>query len=63
MKRAPPCCGNCRFSTEITTESNPDTIICRRYPPTVLDSNNTAFPLFRPDGWCGEYKSKENSRA
>lgn len=43
-----------------------DVSVCRRYPPTVMDTGrsdvtgnriyDSAFPRLQPYGWCGEHK-------
>lgn len=51
-------CADCRFSWPI----GPDTIACRRYPPTITKAEeNTVtshFPLLSVNMGCGEGKSR-----
>jgi hypothetical protein len=45
-------CGNCRFFSDGSTHTH-----CRRFPPTVLSADGSAYPLV--PAWaekCGEHR-------
>ena len=35
---------------------------CRRFPPSIFRGVAVPgkFPIVAPDGWCGEYKGRDN---
>jgi hypothetical protein len=53
-------CGACRFYLP-NKDSNPKdpTGLCRRYPPTVMDSTGDfVWPNVSDLDWCGEHRSR-----
>ena len=53
-------CGNCRFWLG-ERERNGE---CRRNPPFVVDDDGEfKFPEMSIDDWCGEWRSKDATRA
>ena len=52
-------CKACKFFLEQAEEHG----LCRRYPPSVWIHINgptvSVFPPMRHDGYCGEFKEKE----
>lgn len=64
------CCDTCRWGTEERTGNGPveigqRQITCRRLPPTPIALATpqgvqvlNAFPVLKPEGWCGEYAAK-----
>ncbi len=56
-------CDICVFGERIVDLGNPDgddEIECRRYPPSPID-DTFAWPLLKPDAWCGEFVSDSRS--
>lgn len=62
-------CGKCKFSA--SENPNPgEPLICRRNPPATtimltpgpggrpMPNPVSAYPLVRPEQWCGEYRPK-----
>lgn len=53
-------CVDCKFAYE--QADGP--LLCRRFPPVVLQSNKednkvfSQFPPMLPSGWCGEFRAK-----
>lgn len=60
-------CLDCRFS-DMDIEGDLMTMICRRYPPTIIGIGDTehaaetghdagiAWPVVQEDDWCGEFE-------
>lgn len=54
-------CSTCRFA-DPTVEDEAPAVLCRRYPPTVLNGNDgehaaIAFPEVQAEDWCGEWQA------
>jgi hypothetical protein len=58
MVEAQMKCETCRhFNSE-------EVYHCRRYPPAIVGgSNSVAFPITKPDWWCGEHAVKPELKA
>ncbi len=57
-KYCEPVCRNCEYYRPkiYTDSSEADYGECRRFPPTRIAQNESAFPIVIDDCWCGEYK-------
>lgn len=60
-------CSNCKFSKILKVAFGKNRLVCRRYPPQVIQEgkrgvtehvHGAAFPSMTEDGWCGEYQAQ-----
>lgn len=51
-------CGRCHYADPVVTDdAEPSPVlICRRYPPTVIDDDWSTWPAVHADDWCGEFR-------
>jgi hypothetical protein len=54
-------CGTCRFAEPTVDAEDGPYLQCRRYPPTVVGTDDNAragvvVPLVDATDWCGEYQ-------
>lgn len=52
-------CKTCKFYLMHEYENvaeDSDYGMCRRFPPTRVNSRDSSFPIVIDDNWCGEWK-------
>ena len=58
MKDSEMRCSQCLFSDQITDFMGDKTLICRRFPPVVMDYVENVFPIIGDEDWCGEFSRR-----